>query len=65
MPQTRTEHDSMGPVQLPAEAYYGAQTQRAVHQFPHFWKDSSAGDDPRHGARQVGCGEGEPGIGGG
>lgn len=30
----RTEHDSMGDVQVPAEAYYGAQTQRAVDNFP-------------------------------
>ncbi len=31
---SRTEHDSMGPVQVPADAYYGAQTQRAVENFP-------------------------------
>ena len=31
---TRTEHDSMGPVSVPADAYYGAQTQRAVENFP-------------------------------
>lgn len=30
----RTEHDSMGDVQVPANAYYGAQTQRAVENFP-------------------------------
>ena len=30
----RTEFDSMGPVHVPAEAYYGAQTQRAVENFP-------------------------------
>ena len=30
----RTEHDSMGEVRLPAKAYYGAQTQRAVENFP-------------------------------
>ncbi|WP_417377400.1 class II fumarate hydratase [Gimesia maris] len=29
----RTERDSMGEVQVPAEAYYGAQTQRAVENF--------------------------------
>ena len=34
MTQFRTEHDSMGPVEVPAEAYYGAQTQRAVNNFP-------------------------------
>jgi len=31
--QTRTEHDSMGPVEVPAGAYWGAQTQRAVDNF--------------------------------
>lgn len=30
----RTERDSMGEVQVPASAYYGAQTQRAVENFP-------------------------------
>lgn len=34
MTQFRTEHDSMGDVQVPANAYYGAQTQRAVENFP-------------------------------
>ena len=30
----RTEHDSMGDVRVPVRAYYGAQTQRAVENFP-------------------------------
>jgi fumarate hydratase class II len=30
----RTERDSMGEMQVPAAAYYGAQTQRAVENFP-------------------------------
>ncbi|HCK72169.1 MAG TPA: aspartate ammonia-lyase [Planctomycetaceae bacterium] len=34
MSDFRTEHDSMGDVQVPAQAYYGAQTQRAVENFP-------------------------------
>ena len=34
MNQLRTEQDSMGQVQVPAQAYYGAQTQRAVENFP-------------------------------
>ena len=33
MPDTRTERDSMGPVEVPANAYYAAQTQRAVDNF--------------------------------
>ena len=31
---TRIETDSMGDVHVPAQAYYGAQTQRAVENFP-------------------------------
>ena len=34
MTDFRTERDSMGDVQVPADAYYGAQTQRAVDNFP-------------------------------
>ena len=34
MSEYRTEHDSMGDVKVPARAYYGAQTQRAVENFP-------------------------------
>jgi fumarate hydratase class II len=32
--RTRTERDSMGPMEVPEEAYYGASTQRAVLNFP-------------------------------
>lgn len=32
--ETRTETDSMGDILVPAKAYYGAQTQRAVENFP-------------------------------
>ncbi|MGV8958796.1 MAG: class II fumarate hydratase [Stenotrophomonas sp.] len=32
--KTRIEHDSMGELQVPAEALWGAQTQRAVDNFP-------------------------------
>ena len=31
---TRTERDSMGEMQVPSSAYFGAQTQRAVENFP-------------------------------
>jgi fumarate hydratase class II len=30
----RTEHDSIGPVDIPADALWGAQTQRAIDNFP-------------------------------
>jgi len=32
--KTRTETDSLGPIEVPADVYYGAQTQRAVENFP-------------------------------
>ena len=32
--QWRIEHDSMGEVKVPASAKWGAQTQRAVQNFP-------------------------------
>ncbi|MDX1945533.1 MAG: class II fumarate hydratase [Pirellulaceae bacterium] len=34
MSEFRIEKDSMGDVSVPAQAYYGAQTQRAVENFP-------------------------------
>ena len=34
MSEQRSERDSLGEVQVPAGAYYGAQTQRAVENFP-------------------------------
>ncbi len=40
----RTEHDSMGEVQVPASALWGAQTQRAIENFPI----SGTTLEPRH-----------------
>jgi fumarate hydratase, class II len=34
IPDSRTEHDSFGPIEVPATALWGAQTQRALHHFP-------------------------------
>ncbi len=31
---TRVEHDSLGAVEVPVEAYYGPETARAVQNFP-------------------------------
>jgi fumarate hydratase, class II len=31
---TRTETDSFGPIEVPADAYWGAQTQRSIANFP-------------------------------
>ncbi|WP_176595310.1 MULTISPECIES: class II fumarate hydratase [Sphingobium] len=34
MSETRTETDSIGAIQVPASAYWGAQTQRSIENFP-------------------------------
>lgn len=34
MSETRTEIDSIGPIEVPASAYWGAQTQRSLQNFP-------------------------------
>ncbi|RSY81442.1 class II fumarate hydratase [Sphingomonas koreensis] len=34
MTQTRTETDSIGAIEVPADAYWGAQTQRSIENFP-------------------------------
>jgi len=31
---TRTESDSFGPIEVPSDAYWGAQTQRSIENFP-------------------------------
>ncbi len=31
---TRTESDSIGPIEVPADAYWGAQTERSIENFP-------------------------------
>jgi fumarate hydratase class II len=34
MTQTRTETDTIGPIEVPATAYWGAQTERSIENFP-------------------------------
>ncbi len=38
MTQTRTETDSFGPLDVPADKYWGAQTQRSIINFPIGWE---------------------------
>ncbi|MFC5738323.1 class II fumarate hydratase [Sinirhodobacter huangdaonensis] len=38
MTATRTETDSFGPLEVPADKYWGAQTQRSVMNFPIGWE---------------------------
>ena len=47
--QTRTEKDTMGPVEVPADKYWGAQTQRSVEHF----KIGDPGSMPREVIRAM------------
>ncbi len=38
MTATRTETDSFGPLDVPADRYWGAQTQRSIRNFPIGWE---------------------------
>lgn len=38
MSDTRTETDSFGPLEVPADRYWGAQTQRSLMNFPIGWE---------------------------
>jgi fumarate hydratase class II len=38
MTNTRTETDSFGPLEVPADKYWGAQTQRSIINFPIGWE---------------------------
>ena len=38
MSKTRTETDSFGPLDVPADKYWGAQTQRSIINFPIGWE---------------------------
>jgi len=38
MSETRTETDSFGPLEVPADKYWGAQTQRSIINFPIGWE---------------------------
>mgnify|MGYP002628821515 CR=1 FL=1 len=37
-PETRTETDSFGPLEVPSDKYWGAQTQRSIMNFPIGWE---------------------------
>ena len=41
MTATRTETDSFGPLEVPADKYWGAQTQRSIQNFPIGWEKAT------------------------
>ena len=37
---TRTETDTFGPIEVPADRYWGAQTERSLENFPIGWREA-------------------------
>ena len=56
MSDTRTETDSFGPLEVPSDKYWGAQTQRSLMNFPIGWERQPAycGGVPRSATRTMG-----------
>ena len=76
---TRTETDSFGPIEVPGDAYWGAQTQRSIENFPFgpreqmpveivhalgFVKQAAARVNARDGGLDAELGRGDPAGGG-
>ena len=59
---TRREHDLLGDRDVPADAYYGVHTLRAIENFPdHRHQDLDlSGPDRGAGLDQVGRGQEQP-----
>ena len=62
MTRTRIETDSLGSMEIPADAYWGIHTARALENFPISKRPISVYPDLIVGARdgQAGRGAGEP-----
>ncbi len=60
--RTRTETDSLGSLEIPADAYWGVHTARALENFPISKRPISVYADLVRGARdgQAGLGAGQP-----
>ena len=58
--RTRTETDTFGPIEVPADRYWGAQTQRSLENFPHRHRAHAAAADPRARHRQARRGRDQP-----
>jgi fumarate hydratase class II len=41
-PNTRTESDTFGPIEVPADRYWGAQSERSLENFPIGWEKQPA-----------------------
>ncbi len=57
MPDTRTETDSFGPLEVPSDKYWGAQTQRSLMNFPIGWEKQPVAIIRALGVIKQGCAE--------
>ena len=60
MSAKRVESDSMGPIEVPADRYYGAQTARSLIHFAIGARHDAAAGDPRLRRPQEGRRPGQP-----
>ncbi len=59
----RIETDTFGPIEVPADRYWGAQTQRSLQNFRIGGERMPRAADPRPGHREAGGGAGEHAAG--
>jgi fumarate hydratase class II len=63
MSQTRTETDSFGPLEVPADKYWGAQTQRSIMNFPIGWEKQPVAIVRALGVIKQACAQANTGLG--
>jgi fumarate hydratase class II len=63
MTATRTETDSFGPLEVPADKYWGAQTQRSLMNFPIGWETQPVAIVRALGVVKKACADGQQGLG--
>jgi fumarate hydratase class II len=63
MTVTRTETDSFGPLEVPSEKYWGAQTQRSLINFPIGWEKQPVAIVRALGVIKQACAKANTGLG--
>lgn len=63
MKNTRTETDSFGPLEVPSEKYWGAQTQRSIMNFPIGWEKQPIAIVRALGVIKKGCAQANMSLG--
>ncbi len=63
MTKTRTETDSFGPLEVPSDKYWGAQTQRSLMNFPIGWEKQPIAIVRALGVIKKGCAQANMSLG--